>query len=183
MSHRTLQADRPEDVAAEIRKALKYIPPERLIVSSDCGFGRQGCNREIAFYKATAIAQGCNIVRQELGLPTTYVAGRRPGAADRHRAEGVSRRVESRRKRESPSAPPRLSACPGISCGAGVSPAQAAGTAAPQYRGVDLGQALSSTVAHLVRQSHGEHDQRDGSHPDAETLAGPERALAVFYST
>ena len=36
-----------------------------------------------------------------------------------------------------------LSACPGISCGAGVSPAQAAGTAAPQYRGVDLGQALS----------------------------------------
>jgi len=46
VSHRTLQADRPEDVAAEIRKALKYIPAERLIVSSDCGFGRQGCNRE-----------------------------------------------------------------------------------------------------------------------------------------
>jgi hypothetical protein len=35
-----------------------------------------------------------------------------------------------------------LSACPGISYGAGVSPAQAAATAAPQYRGVDLGQAL-----------------------------------------
>ena len=42
-------------------------------MSSDCGFGRQGCNREIAFYKATAIAQGCNIVRAELGLPTTEV--------------------------------------------------------------------------------------------------------------
>ena len=27
----------------------KYIAPEQLIVSSDCGFGRQGCNREIAF--------------------------------------------------------------------------------------------------------------------------------------
>src|SRR5229473_1300761 len=73
VSHRTLQADRPEDVAAEIRKALKYIPAERLIVSSDCGFGRQGCNREIAFYKATAIAQGCNMIRRELGLPVTYV--------------------------------------------------------------------------------------------------------------
>jgi 5-methyltetrahydropteroyltriglutamate--homocysteine methyltransferase len=73
VSHRTLQADRPEDVAAEIRRALKYIPPEQLIVSSDCGFGRQGCNREIAFYKASSIAQGCNIVREELGLPTTYV--------------------------------------------------------------------------------------------------------------
>ena len=73
VSHRALQADRPEDVAAEIRKALKYIPAERLVVSSDCGFGRQGCNREIAFYKASAIAQGCNIVRRELGLATTYV--------------------------------------------------------------------------------------------------------------
>jgi len=73
VSHRTLQADRPEEVADEIRKAMRYISPERLIVSSDCGFGRQGCNREIAFYKASAIAQGCNIVRKELGLPTTYV--------------------------------------------------------------------------------------------------------------
>ncbi len=78
VSHRTLQADRPEDVAAEIRKAMKHIPPERLIVTSDCGFGRQGCNREIAFYKATAIAQGCNIVRKELGLPTTYVPAADP---------------------------------------------------------------------------------------------------------
>src|SRR5215472_5034179 len=78
VSHRTLQADRPEDVAAEIRKALKHIPVEKLIISSDCGFGRQGCNREIAFYKASALAQGCNIVRRELGLPTTYVPAADP---------------------------------------------------------------------------------------------------------
>ena len=51
-----------------------YLAPEQLIVSSDCGFGRQGCNREIAFYKASSIAQGCNIVRRELGLETSYVA-------------------------------------------------------------------------------------------------------------
>ena len=78
VSHRSLQADRPEDVAGEVRKALKYIPPERLIVSSDCGFGRQGCNREIAFYKSTAIAQGCNIVRRELGLPVTEIPATDP---------------------------------------------------------------------------------------------------------
>src|SRR6476469_8212584 len=78
VSHRSLQADRPEDVAAEIRRALKYIPPDRLIVSSDCGFGRQGCNREIAFYKATAIAQGCNIVRRELGVDTREVPAANP---------------------------------------------------------------------------------------------------------
>jgi 5-methyltetrahydropteroyltriglutamate--homocysteine methyltransferase len=78
VSHRMLQADRAEDVAGEIRKALKYIPAEQLIVSSDCGFGRQGCNREIAFYKASAIAQGCNLVRKELGVPERYVPAADP---------------------------------------------------------------------------------------------------------
>lgn len=73
VSHRVLQADRAEDVANEIRKALKFIPAEQLIVSSDCGFGRQGCNRDIAFFKATAIAQGCNIVRRELGFPESPI--------------------------------------------------------------------------------------------------------------
>lgn len=73
VSHRTLQVERPEDVAATVRYALEYVPAERLVVSTDCGFGRQGCNREIAFFKTTAIAQGCNIVRKELGLKTTYV--------------------------------------------------------------------------------------------------------------
>ena len=45
---------------------------------TDCGFGRQGCNRDIAFFKATAIAQGCNIVRKELGLETTDVPAVNP---------------------------------------------------------------------------------------------------------
>jgi 5-methyltetrahydropteroyltriglutamate--homocysteine methyltransferase len=78
VSHRSLQADRPGDVAHAIRKALEHIAPEQLIVSSDCGFGRQGCNREIAFYKATSIAQGCNIVRSELGLEPAYVPAADP---------------------------------------------------------------------------------------------------------
>ena len=75
VSHRSLQVDRPEEVATRIRHALKYIDAEQLIVSSDCGFGRQGCNRDIAFFKTVAIVQGCNIVRQELGLePSPVVA-------------------------------------------------------------------------------------------------------------
>ena len=78
VSHRTLQADRPEEVAARIRKALVHIAPEQLIVSSDCGFGRQGCNRDIAFFKSTAIAQGTDIVRRELGLPAAYVPAADP---------------------------------------------------------------------------------------------------------
>ena len=56
----------------------QHIAPEQLIVSSDCGFGRQGANREIAFYKASSIAQGCNIVRKELGLEASYVPAADP---------------------------------------------------------------------------------------------------------
>jgi 5-methyltetrahydropteroyltriglutamate--homocysteine methyltransferase len=78
VSHRTLQVDRPEDVAARIRRALEHISPEQLILSSDCGFGRQGGNRDIAFFKTASIAQGANIVRRELGLPTTLVPAADP---------------------------------------------------------------------------------------------------------
>jgi 5-methyltetrahydropteroyltriglutamate--homocysteine methyltransferase len=78
VSHRTLQVDRPEEVAARIRRALEHISPEQLVISSDCGFGRQGCNREIAFFKTSSIAQGANIVRRELGLPTSRIPAADP---------------------------------------------------------------------------------------------------------
>ena len=52
-----------------IRRALKHIPVERLVISSDCGFGREGMSRRIAFYKMVSIVRGTNIVRKELGLP------------------------------------------------------------------------------------------------------------------
>jgi len=71
VSHRTLQVEPAAEVAKTIRQALTHIAPEQLIISSDCGFGRQGCNRDIAFFKTAAIAQGTNLVRHELGLPET----------------------------------------------------------------------------------------------------------------
>jgi 5-methyltetrahydropteroyltriglutamate--homocysteine methyltransferase len=52
---------------------MNTITDAQLIVSSDCGFGRQGGNRDIAFFKSSSIAQGANIVRRELGLPTTRI--------------------------------------------------------------------------------------------------------------
>lgn len=78
VSHRTLQVERPEDVAANIRRAMECVAPEQLIISSDCGFGRQGCNRDIAFFKSASIAQGANIVRKELGLPVSDVRAAHP---------------------------------------------------------------------------------------------------------
>jgi 5-methyltetrahydropteroyltriglutamate--homocysteine methyltransferase len=69
VDHHTLQVERPDEVAALIREALKNIPPERLIISSDCGMGREGMSRRHATYKMVAMVLGTNIVRKELGLP------------------------------------------------------------------------------------------------------------------
>ena len=52
-----------------IRRALKHIPAERLILSSDCGMGREGMSRRHAYYKIVAMVLGANMVRKELGLP------------------------------------------------------------------------------------------------------------------
>src|SRR5215813_13039402 len=69
IDHHTLQVERPEEIAEHIRRALKHIPVERLVISSDCGMGREGMSRRHAFYKIVALVQGTNIVRRELGLP------------------------------------------------------------------------------------------------------------------
>jgi 5-methyltetrahydropteroyltriglutamate--homocysteine methyltransferase len=71
ISHRSLQVELPEEVAALARIALKHIAPDRLVLSSDCGFGRQGMSRTHAFYKMAAMVRGANIVRHELGLAET----------------------------------------------------------------------------------------------------------------
>ena len=82
VSHRTLQVERPEKVANLIRTALKYIEPERLILSSDCGFGRQGMSRLHAIYKMIAIVRGANLVRNELGLDEAPIMAMTPAYAD-----------------------------------------------------------------------------------------------------
>ncbi len=69
IDHHTLQVERPDQVSALIREALKHIPAERLVISSDCGMGREGMSRRHAAYKMVAMVLGTNIVRKELGLP------------------------------------------------------------------------------------------------------------------
>jgi 5-methyltetrahydropteroyltriglutamate--homocysteine methyltransferase len=69
IDHHTLQVERPDQVADLIRTALKHVPAERLIISSDCGMGREGMGRRHASYKMVAMVLGTNTVRKELGLP------------------------------------------------------------------------------------------------------------------
>src|SRR6266545_391126 len=78
IDHHTLQIESAAEVADLIRRALKVIPVERLVLSTDCGMGREGMSRRHAFYKMIAIVQGTNIVRKELGLPAVESLGADP---------------------------------------------------------------------------------------------------------
>jgi 5-methyltetrahydropteroyltriglutamate--homocysteine methyltransferase len=78
VSHTTAAVEPPEIVADLIRRALEHVPPERLILSTDCGFGREGLARRIAYYKCVAINLGANIVRRELKLPEVPIPAADP---------------------------------------------------------------------------------------------------------
>jgi 5-methyltetrahydropteroyltriglutamate--homocysteine methyltransferase len=78
VDHTRTTVESPEQVAATIRHALEYVPPERLIITADCGFGREGLSRRIAHYKSVSLVLGTNIVRRELGLEEAYVRAADP---------------------------------------------------------------------------------------------------------
>jgi len=73
VNHCNTVVEPPEYVAGLIRRALEVIPPERLVITTDCGFGREGLSRRIAHYKCVSMVQGTNIVRRELGLPEAHI--------------------------------------------------------------------------------------------------------------
>ncbi|HEX6981062.1 MAG TPA: methionine synthase [Alphaproteobacteria bacterium] len=60
------QVETPEQVAATIRSAMKYVPPERLYPCTNCGMAP--LDRRLAIGKLRALAAGAAIVRTELGL-------------------------------------------------------------------------------------------------------------------
>ena len=61
-----MEVETPETVAGRIRSALRYLPPERLLVAPDCGM--KYLPRNIARGKLRAMVLGAAIVRAELGL-------------------------------------------------------------------------------------------------------------------
>jgi 5-methyltetrahydropteroyltriglutamate--homocysteine methyltransferase len=55
----------PEQVAATIRRAMEFVPPERLYPSTNCGMAPLA--RDTAYAKLRALTAGAAIVRAELG--------------------------------------------------------------------------------------------------------------------
>jgi 5-methyltetrahydropteroyltriglutamate--homocysteine methyltransferase len=56
--------EHPEAVAARIRRALPYVPADRIVVAPDCGL--KYLPREVAYGKMCAMVEGAKIVRAEL---------------------------------------------------------------------------------------------------------------------
>jgi 5-methyltetrahydropteroyltriglutamate--homocysteine methyltransferase len=59
-----LQIESPEGIAAKLREALCYVPPERLMVAPDCGM--KYLPRSVAYQKLRAMALGAAIVRESI---------------------------------------------------------------------------------------------------------------------
>jgi 5-methyltetrahydropteroyltriglutamate--homocysteine methyltransferase len=59
-----MSVEKPETVAARIRRALPYVPAEKIVVAPDCGM--KYLPREIAFGKMQAMVEGAAIVRREV---------------------------------------------------------------------------------------------------------------------
>ena len=60
-----LEVESPEVIAQRIRSALKYLPPERLVVAPDCGM--KYLPSDLAYRKLVAMVEGTRTVRRELG--------------------------------------------------------------------------------------------------------------------
>src|SRR6266852_236270 len=57
--------ERPEQVAATIRSAMRFVPPEKLYPCTNCGMVPLA--REVALGKLKALASGAALVRREIG--------------------------------------------------------------------------------------------------------------------
>jgi 5-methyltetrahydropteroyltriglutamate--homocysteine methyltransferase len=58
------QVETPEEVAATIREALRYVAPEKLYPCTNCGMAPM--KRDVAYGKLAALAEGAALVRAEL---------------------------------------------------------------------------------------------------------------------
>ena len=59
-----VSVEKPETVAARIRRALPYVPAPQIVVAPDCGL--KYLSREVAYGKMCAMVEGAGIVRREL---------------------------------------------------------------------------------------------------------------------
>jgi 5-methyltetrahydropteroyltriglutamate--homocysteine methyltransferase len=77
---RSEQVETAQEVAARIRRALRYVPPERLAVNPDCGL--RGLTGDAARGKLAALVAGTAQVRSELSGTAGLSAYLAPGPCE-----------------------------------------------------------------------------------------------------
>ena len=58
-----MKVETPQKVLARLKRALKYMQPENVIVAPDCGM--KYLPREVAFGKMRAMVEGAKLLRAE----------------------------------------------------------------------------------------------------------------------
>jgi 5-methyltetrahydropteroyltriglutamate--homocysteine methyltransferase len=81
---KTEQVESADQVATRIRRALRYVPAERLVINPDCGL--RHLPPAVARAKLAAMVDGAAMVRSELGATSVAAAD---NAADRLTAKGA----------------------------------------------------------------------------------------------
>jgi methionine synthase II (cobalamin-independent) len=66
ISNKNYLVETPQEIAAGIRKAMQYVAPERIHLTSDCGLFAY--SRPAAKAKLRAAVNGANLLRQEMGV-------------------------------------------------------------------------------------------------------------------
>ena len=56
------EVETPEQVAAAIGEAVKYVPPEKIIASTNCGMAPM--RWDVAYGKLAALTQGAELARK-----------------------------------------------------------------------------------------------------------------------
>ena len=91
---KTEQVESPDLVAARIRRALRFVAPEKLVINPDCGL--RHLLPDIARAKLAAMVAGAALVRAELAQPVAAQAPpagpRAPEASGKTRRSGVTAR-------------------------------------------------------------------------------------------
>ena len=72
ISNKNYLIETPQEVASGIRKALQYVAPERIHLTSDCGLFSYSRPADTA--KLRAMVRGAEMVRQEMGVPGVLTA-------------------------------------------------------------------------------------------------------------
>ena len=58
-----MKVETPEQVVVRIKKALRFVPKENIIIAPDCGM--KYLPRDVAFGKMKAMVEGAGLLRKE----------------------------------------------------------------------------------------------------------------------